>query len=1203
MPLTVEQFAERLLSSGLMPKEQARKLIDDLIASTSVPDGQMLAQQLVIQKHLTRFQAEQIYIGNGASLTLGNYVILDKLGQGGMGMVLKAEHQRMKRVVALKVLSPQAVKTPDAVRRFEREVQAAAKLEHPNIVTAYDADQANKTTFLVMQFVDGDDLSAIVKKRGPLPADRAVDCILQAARGLEFAHKRGVIHRDIKPHNLLLGKDGVVKILDMGLARIEDPAGNSNEATLTGTGTVMGTIDYMSPEQALDTKTADAQSDIYSLGCTLYYLLKGAAPYPADTMMKRLLAHREAPIPPLPSAPLAVASIFQKMVAKRPADRYATMAEVIADLQRCLTTPPATPVPVAESVVDPNFSNFLARISDGNSPTTAIPTGSGTVASQTRVQPTSRRSTADAATVQFDGQTDTNSTGQLTSAAKSSSSKGSGRGDALSKKPLLLFGGIGVAAVLVIAMASFLIPSRKARTGSKESAEAKSKSSNKPSSSTTESEALDWLFSVGAKVWVEGHVQVQSTAEALATRKQVTFVIVEQRSINDDDLVHLTVLPEIGGLMLSGCQIGDRGIAHVANLRKLSTVELRGNQFTDDGLKALLSSPEIRSLIIDGSNLSANGLETISQLPQLGSLGYHSIAVTAESLKHLQRLKELTSLSFTPSLQFTDDCAESVSQITSLETLAVTHSHIGVKGLKQLSALSNLRNLNLDGSQNINDDCGAEFARFPLLNHLNVSHTQLGDRGLTGILTMSNLNELFLSGTKITSDSIAALSRARQVTKLSIDGTSLSSDAVKQLARQMPWCQISSSHGVFEPTSIMMDIASVPQDMGYAMQFSDVSDRVEFPSLKLKAGDSHTLEAFVVPSQARVLKNGFAHLIHGRNLVLQMSGENLCGFHAEWTRPDAPASLLSVGDAVLPKGRLTHIAGVQTGEEIRLYSDGKLVATTKSQGGKLNEPVVSLAFGGGSGNGFFEGLIDEVRISNVARYEKDFAPSVRFENDPQTLALYHFDEGTGDVLKDSSGNNHHGKIVGAKWYRVEGSTNGGTWTSLFNTIDLEGWGPVNGPGNWTVKDGVLVGTSMPNSQSIMTVKKQNLQNFHLRAEVRFTGQGNGGIILESPDDGPYHYQVEISPSNTVASSGSIARTGNWMWLVIKRHELAPDGEWFQLEILADGSRLESKINGQVIGNITDAPTGQTKSLSLELDGRVGPAVVEFRKLQIRELPK
>ena len=210
-----------------------------------------------------------------------------------MGVVLKAEHRRMARVVAIKVMSSAALKSAEMVKRFQREVQAAAKLEHPNIVTAHDADEVNGTHFLVMQFVDGDDLSAVVKKHGAQPLDRAVDFILQAARGLEFAHRHGVIHRDIKPHNLLLSKEGVVKVLDMRLARIEEPMGSTREATLTSTGAVMGTIDYMSPEQTLDTKTADARSDIYSLGCTLFYLLTGEVPFQADTMMKRLLAHRE----------------------------------------------------------------------------------------------------------------------------------------------------------------------------------------------------------------------------------------------------------------------------------------------------------------------------------------------------------------------------------------------------------------------------------------------------------------------------------------------------------------------------------------------------------------------------------------------------------------------------------------------------------------------------------------------------------------------------------------------------------------------------------------------------------------------------------------------------------------------------------------------------------------------------------------------
>jgi serine/threonine-protein kinase len=339
MAITVEQFIERLSESGLMSPAEVSAFQDSLPPDKRPKDVQQLASSLVKAGKLTKYQAQAVYQGRGKSLIFAEYVVLDKLGEGGMGVVFKAQHRRMDRLAAIKVLSSTAMKQVGAVERFQREVKAAAKLEHPNIVTAYDAGQHEGVHYLAMQYVDGKDLASIVKEHGPLDVQAAVECTLQAARGLQYAHSKGIVHRDIKPGNLLLDKEGTVKILDMGLARLEASSSrdDSGGERLTRSGQVMGTCEYMAPEQAFDTHMADARSDIYSLGCTLYRLLIGQPPYQGETLVQILLAHRERPIPSLcaarPEVPAEVDACFQRMVAKEPQDRYQSMGEVVAKLE------------------------------------------------------------------------------------------------------------------------------------------------------------------------------------------------------------------------------------------------------------------------------------------------------------------------------------------------------------------------------------------------------------------------------------------------------------------------------------------------------------------------------------------------------------------------------------------------------------------------------------------------------------------------------------------------------------------------------------------------------------------------------------------------------------------------------------------------------------------------------------------------------
>lgn len=326
------------------------------------PELPALCQELVRRGWLTAWQAKQLAQGRSADVRLGSYLLLEPIGSGGNGQVFKARHDKMKRVAAVKVIRPELANDRETVQRFHREIEVIGKLDHPNIVHALEAGPIGSVLVLVTEFIDGIDLERLVCRSGPLPAYQACDYIRQAARGLAHAHQAGLIHRDIKPSNLIVSRappgnggdtirggigPGTVKIMDFGLARLQQPvpgSATSNLTVLGGAGVMQGTPDYMSPEQALDFHSADQRSDLYSLGCTFYYLLAGQPPFEAASLAEKLMKHQQAKPPPLPRTdlPPGLEPILARLLAKRSPDRYQTAAELaqaLTDLLATLDTP------------------------------------------------------------------------------------------------------------------------------------------------------------------------------------------------------------------------------------------------------------------------------------------------------------------------------------------------------------------------------------------------------------------------------------------------------------------------------------------------------------------------------------------------------------------------------------------------------------------------------------------------------------------------------------------------------------------------------------------------------------------------------------------------------------------------------------------------------------------------------------------------
>jgi predicted Ser/Thr protein kinase len=640
------------------------------------------------------------------------YRVLGLVGQGGMGAVYRAEHRRMERPVALKVIHPRLMQHPAAVRRFHQEVRAAARLHHPHIVTAYDADQAGGLHFLVMEYVEGESLAEVVRRRGPLPAGEACACARQAALALQHAHERGMVHRDVKPHNLML-QAGRVKILDFGLALLKEESGTRKEEAgkampssgrATGTGAVMGTADYIAPEQAADARAADIRADVYSLGCTLFHLLAGRPPFPDGDVADKLARHAAGAVPRLaplrPDLPAGLSALVARLTARDPADRPATPAEVAAAL--------APFCPADE------------------------------------VRPTRRRWPLVAAAL-------------LLAAALLAG------GIALRPRP------VEVGQTLVRPPEVIAPPISRPKAPVEPavpvvSAEEAETLVVKRGGRVRRDRSLPGRPVV--QVVLSGRPATDDDLAVLSAFPDLEVLDLSRTQVTDAGMRRLAGLKRLRELVLFKTAVGDAGMQAVGQLTALETLELQFTGVGDAGLGRLTGLARLRDLSLVRTRVTSAGMAHVARLKSLAALRLDMTAVTDEGLGRLTGLSGLTCLTLFGARRVGDEGMKSVARFPRLQTLDLCTTRVTDRGVKDLAGLVRLKSLRLS-ARGVTDEGVRLLAPLTGLQLLDVGNTQVTDAGLRELARLPELTDLNLQGlsgvTDAGLDDLARLSRLRSL--------------------------------------------------------------------------------------------------------------------------------------------------------------------------------------------------------------------------------------------------------------------------------------------------------------------------------------------------------------------------------------------------------------------------------------------------------
>lgn len=638
MPSTIREVVDRLAPTEIVPRADLDALVRDEFGNQHDADSTVFAAQLVDRGWVSPFQAERLQ--RNETIVIDDYVLLEQRGAGGMARVYKARHRKMNRIVALKLIREPAATSRQAVGRFLREIKAVAALDHPDIVRAYDAGEVDGIHYLAMEYVEGQDLAHSVRENGALCVERAIDYVIQAAESLAYVHQQGIIHRDVKPSNLMLTPEGRIRVLDLGLARLRHPAELAVDDltdVVTEMGDMLGTAAYMAPEQSENPRAVDHRCDIYSLGCTLYFLLTGKTVYGGSSYVEKVLAHRQAPPPLLKvdsgriSAELQ--AVFRKMVSKDPAQRYQTMEEAAEALRRARVVQ-ASPGLAADSATKRSRSpRSIAAVTLGAAVIAII----SVIAGRGREQAGPDDGAPDIA--QEEGGQVRPDHGLASHGATSESESG----------PPQRSGTHSLAAALI------------QRGGT-----------------------LDVLAEG------EGHAGIDSADGLPDTEFDILRVTLAGTQFGDSDLAFVAQTPELEYLNLAGTHVTSRGIAFltaasslrtlylsntaidnaalptIAALPRLEELDLRGTRVEDEGIAHLLECRSLRTLRLgEGQPLTEGVVQSISRISWLKSLGLRDVPVRNESIKHLQKLEGLEWLDL-GSTEITGDSSPSLMEMPHL---------------------------------------------------------------------------------------------------------------------------------------------------------------------------------------------------------------------------------------------------------------------------------------------------------------------------------------------------------------------------------------------------------------------------------------------------------------------------------------------------------------------------------------------------------